>query len=68
MLSDNENSKCEVSNATKSIRVISFIWNANDMHLEIKVRSHNNILLELLLWCSKSWNSNMVDVKKNEVF
>ena len=47
----------QMSRLSRAIDTLKFIWNAREVLLITKVKSHNTILLNLLFWNSENLNS-----------
>ena len=68
VLDDTIDAWSRVTNASKAIGALCFVWEDVNMPLTIKVKSHNAIPVKLLLWGGENWSGNVADIRKYETF
>ena len=63
-----EDVKIRINKASKSIGALKITCNENDVPLDTKMKLHNSIPLNVLLWGGDNWSGNKGDIKRIETF
>ena len=68
LLDDSVDTVGRVFKAIKYMGALCFIWYDDNMPLSIKMKLHNAMSLNLLLWGGFDWSVNSANVNESEVF
>ena len=60
--------KLRLEKANKSVRAFSFIWNADSISIDSKIKLYLAIPVNLALWNCKLWSGNIVVLKALDTF
>ena len=62
IMDDTEDVKNRINKVTKSMGAFNVIWEAREIPLKSKIKLHEAMLMDLLLWESDDWSVNKGNV------
>ena len=68
MLDDTADTRCRIGKANKVVGALSFVWNADCLSLESKIKLYLAMSVNLALWNCELWSGNVGDLKLLDTF